>query len=203
WRMNGWISIDAIADGYLVGYNLYDNRIYCIGKGPSATEVSVSPKIAPECSEVLIEGKVTDQSAGQPNTPAIADEYMSAYMAFLYQQQTCPAQLRGVSVKLSAIRCSDGTKIEIGTVTSDGYGCFEQKWTPPSADTYKIIATFSGSNSYGSSSAETALGVSATEPEVQKPETAQSSTTDIAIIAAVIIAILIGIVNLFAIRKRP
>ncbi len=202
WRMNGWISIDAIADGYLVGYNLYDNRIYCIGKGPSATEVSVSPKIAMQSSEVLIEGKVTDQSPGQPNTPAIADEDMGAYMAFLHQQQTCPAQLRGVPVKLSAIRCSDGTTIDIGTVTSDGYGNFEQKWTPPTADTYKIIATFAGSNSYGSSSAETALGVSAT-PQIPTAETEQISITDVAIIVAVVIAILIGLVNLLLIiRKR-
>ncbi len=64
WRMNGWISVTAIADGYLTGYNLYDNRIYTIGKGPSETTVSAPKTSITLGQSVVIEGTVTDQSMG-------------------------------------------------------------------------------------------------------------------------------------------
>ena len=198
WRMNGWVSVDAIADGYLVGYNLYDNRIYCIGKGPSATEVSVSPKVVVGGSDVLIEGTVTDQSSGQPGTPAISDQDMGVYMAYLLQQQALPTHVRGVPVKLTAHSAS-GSTINIGTVVSDAYGSFEYKWTPPSEGTYKIIATFAGSDSYGDSSATTSLAVSA-QPEVAE-EAATYTTIDILLIVSVVIVALLVVFNIFAVRK--
>ena len=50
----------AIADGYLVTYNGYDNRIYCFGKGKTAIKLSASPKIVTEGNAILIKGRVID-----------------------------------------------------------------------------------------------------------------------------------------------
>jgi outer membrane protein assembly factor BamB len=79
-----------MADGYVVGLNLYDNRIYCYGKGPSTTEVTVQNNVVNLGNSVLITGQVTDQSPGAKDTPAIADEYQTEWMAYKYQQQPKP-----------------------------------------------------------------------------------------------------------------
>ena len=57
---------------------------------------------------------------------------------------------------------SNGNSENIGTVTTDGYyGTFSMTWTPPIAGNYKIIASFAGDDSYGSSSAATTISVGA------------------------------------------
>jgi hypothetical protein len=76
-------SIIAACDGY-------DQRIYAVGKGPSATTVSASPKSSIQGTNVVIEGSVTDISPGTeeyglrarfPNgVPAVSDENMSDWM---------------------------------------------------------------------------------------------------------------------------
>jgi len=191
-------STSVLADGVLAYYNYYDNSIYAIGKGQSAATVTASPKVTAAGASVLIEGTVTDQSPGAAGTPAIADQDMSPWMAFLYMQQERPANVHGVPVKLVAID-ANGNSQDLGTVTSDSGGLFKKVWTPSAAGEYTIVATFAGSESYGSSYAETAVGVSASETT---PETAPAfSTVDIAIIVAVFIAILIGIVNLMFAKK--
>lgn len=200
WEMNGWISVTAIADGYLVGYNLYDNRIYVIGKGPSATTVSVSPEIVTNGTSVMIKGMVTDQSSGQKGTGAVSDADMGEWMAYVHQQQQAPMDAVGVPVMLQALG-PDGI-IDIGTVTSDGYGMFKKMWTPPDEGEYTIMAAFAGTNSYGSSYAESAMGVSPA-PSEPEPVTIPDYTPMFAgIIAAVAIAIVIGVGNLYLLRKH-
>ncbi len=199
WEMNGWISVQAIADGYLLGYNLYDNRIYCIGKGPSAIEVSASPEVAIEGSSVLIKGMVTDQSSGQPNTPAISDADIGAYMAFVHQQQPCPEILNGVTVKLQAIN-ANGETTDLGTVNSDGYGLFKKLWTPSATGEYTIVATFEGTNSYGSSYAASAIGISAS-PDSEQTTTSGPELMYIAAIALIAILVL-AIAVVLILRKR-
>jgi outer membrane protein assembly factor BamB len=93
----------ALADGYLVVFNNYDAQVYCYGRGPSATTVTADPVVSGLGSSVMIRGTVTDQSAGSKGTPAIADEYMSEWMAYLHMQQPCPTYVEGVKVKLYAI----------------------------------------------------------------------------------------------------
>ena len=67
--------------------------------------------------------------------------------------------ITGVPVTLSAI-AEDGTYVDIGTVTSDGYtGAFGASWTPTTEGTYKIVASFAGDDSYGSSNAATYVTV--------------------------------------------
>jgi hypothetical protein len=194
-----------IADGYLIGQNGYDNQIYCFGKGQTAITVTSSPKISTSGSSVLIEGTITDQTPGAEGTPAIADEYMSQWMEYLYMQQPCPMMVNGVKVKLETLD-PNGNFYEIGTVTSDASGMFKLMWEPPVPGEYTIIATFEGSESYYRSYAETAIGVgpAVTPSGTIEPEPTQGfalTTTELAIIAVVIIAV-VGVVAFWALRKR-
>jgi len=209
YTMLGWagqvggrgLSTSVLADGFLVYYNYYDNQIYCIGRGPSAIEVSASPKIIANGSSVLIEGRVTDQSPGAKGTPAIADEYMGEWMEYLYMQKPALMDIHGVDVLLQAMS-SNGTIIDIATVTNDGYGCFSYKWTPPDEDTYRIMAVFQGSKSYWPSYAETAIGVSEAPPAPVEPEAAPDYTPMFAgIIAAVVVTICLVLYTLWTVRK--
>ena len=51
-----------MGDGKVVGLNYYDNQIYCIGPGSSATTV-FAPQVVPALgSSVVITGTVTDQT---------------------------------------------------------------------------------------------------------------------------------------------
>jgi outer membrane protein assembly factor BamB len=197
WEMNGWMSVQAIADGYLVAQNLYDNRIYCIGKGPSETAVEASPEVVAQGSGVLIKGMVTDQSTGQVGTAAISDANMNEWMAYVHQQQPCPAQATGVPVKLQAIS-SDGTTTDLGTVTSDSYGLFKKMWNPQNAGEYTIVASFQGTNSYGSSYSETAIGVESTS------DTHQGTVSNEVyyVIIALIIILILAIAVLLLLRRH-
>jgi outer membrane protein assembly factor BamB len=199
WTFPGWHVIQAISDGYLVSYNAEDNRMYVFGKGPSATTVSATPKILAQEASVLIEGTVTDQSAGQIGTPAIADQYMSEWMSYLKRQQPIPMDAKGVTVKLEAIG-PNGNTVEIGTTTSDMSGMFKKMWTPPSTGEYTIVATFEGSNSYGSSYAETAIGV----VSVASTQTTETSSipVDLYIIVATIIILIAIAVAIILLRKK-
>jgi hypothetical protein len=137
-----------------VTLNLYDNRIYCYGKGPSATTVTAAPKVTALGSSVLIEGTVTDQSPGAKGSPAMSDESMSDWMEYMYMQQAMPANPQGVTVKLYSID-PNGNYQDIGTATTDIGGCFGKSWVPPVPGDYFLMAEFEGSASYGSSYATT------------------------------------------------
>jgi hypothetical protein len=223
WTAMGWSSGGAgiswaIADGYMVYLNLYDMQIYCFGKGPSATTVTVQNDILAKGNSVLIKGTVIDVVAGTkqneqvarfPNgVPAISDEYMTEWMEYLYMQKPIPMELNGVPVKLE-IFGEDGSYSELGTVTSNSYGDFVYEWTPPDEGLYTIMATFEGSDSYWSSYDATYLSVGPAaapsgpiEPEPTEPEEAPFITTEIAIIIAVVVVAVVGIVAYWVLRKR-
>jgi len=248
WNISGWWQNGEvlIADGYLVGLNAYDMKIYSFGKGPSATSVSIQNDVVPQGSSVMIKGMVTDLSAGTkqsplperfPNgIPAISDKDMSSWMEYLYDQKPKPTNATGVTVFLQAVK-SDGTVIDIWHVTTDIMGRFEYTWTPPTSDTYKILATFEGSESYWSSSQECALSVGPAATTINVPSAndvasqvvsqlpvvtpvptapsasdvanqvvaqlpAEDNTLLYAAIAIIIIAVLIGIVNLAVLMMR-
>jgi hypothetical protein len=158
----------SIGDGYLIGLNNYDEQIYCIGKGPSATTVTVQSDVISQGSSVLIKGTVTDTSAGTKQTqqaarfpngvPAIADEDMDSWMEYLYEQQTKPNDAKGVAVVLSVKDPNNNTYV-IGETTSDASGMYKLLWKPDLPGAYTVIATFAGSKSYWPSSAEAAIGV--------------------------------------------
>jgi hypothetical protein len=198
----------AIADGYLIQWNSFDNQIYSFGKGPTETTVKAPDVGIPVESTALISGTVMDISAGSeqegvierfPNgLPAVADEDMKEWMEYVYMQQECPTDLTGVPVKIEVVDPNNEYH-NYGTYTTDAYGNYALPFEPDVEGTYLIMATFEGSESYWRSQSATYLTASPA-PEV---ETGTDYTPMfIAIILAVIIAILIGLVNLLALRKR-
>lgn len=220
WNLMSWGADRsmAIADGYLVYFNLYDGKLYSIGKGPSATTVTAPELVVAKGSPVLIKGTVTDQAMAAKElvedgkytmVPAISDADQSAWMQYLYMQKPKPTSATGVQVKLTA-EDSNGNKQNIGSVTSDIDGGYAFAWTPTSEGLYKITATFEGTNSYYGSSASTycIIGSSAANPAVTNTPTAavhpqSEPQTEILLIAG-IAAILIVIIAVIAIllKKR-
>jgi outer membrane protein assembly factor BamB len=200
WNINGLLHTDAIADGYLIAYNAYDNRIYCFGKGPSAATVSAPQVAVPKGTAITITGSVTDQSEGQKGTPAISDESMSQWMEYLVMQKAYPANVKGVPVALTAIG-PDGNVNVIGTGGSEASGKYGFAWTPQSEGTYKITATFKGSYSYGSSFDETFVTVSGVSSSSETTN-ASAAPIDLYIIVATILVIIAIAVAVIILRKR-
>jgi outer membrane protein assembly factor BamB len=202
----------AIADGYLTFASSYDGVMYVFGKGPSKTTVTVGPKTIAQGAKVVIEGTVLDQSIAQPDTPCVSQDSMTTYMEYLHMNQPVDGiyhnvTVTGVPVQLYAVD-SAGVVTSIGTTNSDSSGSFGIAWAPPKEDTYKITANFAGDASYSSSWAETTLSVGPAPQEPQQNTNTQQQTIPdysmlfAGLIAAIVIAILIGVVNLIALRKR-
>lgn len=206
WKIQCWASNLAIADGYIVTVDHFDNRIYCYGKGPSATTISVKDDSVAKGESIMITGTVTDQSAGAKGTPAIADANMEDWMEYLYQQRPMPSDAQGVIVKLYAIDPNNNYQ-DIGEVTSDIWGNYGKSWTPPVEGDYLVIADFAGSAAYGGSSDSNYFtvnpAVSAGQPiEPEEPvEAVGLGTTELAIIAVAIIAV-VCVVAFWALKKR-
>ncbi len=158
----------AIADGFAATFNAYDNQIYSIGRGPSTTSLTASPKTSKIGDGVEIEGSVFDISAGTkqdeqaarfPNgVPVASDVTMKDWMGYVYQQKQPPTNATGVQVSLSVLD-SNNNMYSIGNVTTDMTGAYHLFWQPPIPGEYVIYASFAGTNGYWPSSAETAVGV--------------------------------------------
>ena len=114
--------------------------------------------------------------------------------------------ITGVSVTLTAIG-SDGTVIDIGTTTTNGYyGTFSKAWTPPNEDTYTIIASFAGDESYGSSAASTGITVGPAPVVTTAPTTTPIVLPPFEMYtfgAAGLVIIAIAIATILLLRKRP
>jgi len=164
WKISGTLmEVGPAADGYMISSSAYDGYRYCLGKGLSQTTVTAPQTAVAQNSKILIQGTVLDMSPAQPGTPAIADNDMGTWMDYLQLQMPIDGiyhniTVKGVPVTLYAID-SNGNPVSIGTTTSDTSGSYQIEWTPPTEGLYKITATFAGSNSYGSSWAETGLTV--------------------------------------------
>ena len=209
WVLPIQIAPSAIANGYLLGTDTDNGIQYCLGKGQTKTTVETALTGISAGTSVLIKGTVMDLSPGAPNTPAISDADMVEWMDYLYGQNAtllnhAPSP-DGVSVTLLAIG-SDGSVTEIGTTTSDSSGTFIQKWVPGKADTYKITATFHGSESYFGSWAEAGLVVDPAHSTDTNngPGTTTDNSSILYGIAAAAIAIIIAIAVavIILLRKR-
>ncbi len=208
----------AIADGYLVTSSNYDNLIYCIGKGTSATTLQAPLTVPPLGSTIMLTGTVTDQSPGAkaegPNfgytngVPAVSDASQEGWMEYLYEQQPMPTNVTGVPVSLDAID-PNGNYIHIGTVnTTTVTGAYGLTFTPQVPGTYHIIATFAGSNSYGSSSTDTYIAVGQAPAATAAPTATPTSVADVYFVPAiaglfVLIIVVLALVVLSMLRKRP
>ena len=145
WDMQGgfrqtcWGGKAVIGDSILAFQDTYDGRIYAVGKGPSYTQVTASPKVSTNGDSVLIEGSVTDISPGTNDysitarfpdgVPAVNEESQSAWMKYVYMQFSKPTNTSGVSVSLDTID-PNGNHIHIGNAISDLSGRFSYQWTP-------------------------------------------------------------------------
>lgn len=202
WQINGMFRHPAIADGILVALNSYDGQVYAFGKGPSATTV-VAPQTQVTLGEsVVITGTVTDQTPAQKDTAAISDASMGVWMEYLHQQKEFPTTATGVELMIDVVD-SNGNFRNIGTVTSDTAGKYSLVWQPDISGEYSVIATFAGSNSYGSSYDQTTMFVvEPPEPEPTATPTPPPMTdtyiagSSIAIIAA------IAVVAFLLLRKK-
>jgi hypothetical protein len=229
WKITGPMVAGAVADGYLTASNTYDGCMYVFGKGKSETTVTASPKAVAKGATIVIEGTVLDQSPGDQGSfdnptarldsptkpgmvPCVSAASMQTLMEYLYMQHPIDGlyhneTVTGVPVILTAIG-SDGTVIDIGTVTTNGYyGTFSYAWTPPKEDTYTIMASFAGDDSYGSSTAATGLSVgpapASPTPTPTPPEAAPDNTPMYILGATIAIIITLAIATLLILRKRP
>jgi outer membrane protein assembly factor BamB len=209
WKIKNPMVPGAIADGYLTASNPYDANMYVFGRGQSATTVTAPDVAVPLGTALTIKGTVLDMSPAQPGTPCVSKDSMTTQMEYLHLQMPITGlwgneTITGVPVTLTAIG-SDGTVIDIGTTTTNGYGGnFGMAWTPPKEDTYTIMSSFAADDSYGSSSAYTTVAVGpapAPFPEYPGAPTPVDNTMLLyGILVAVAIAIVLALLGIF--RKK-
>ncbi|MGZ4850504.1 MAG: hypothetical protein ACXV2C_03885, partial [Candidatus Bathyarchaeia archaeon] len=206
-------SMGAIADGYMAISESYTGTLYVLGKGKSQTTVTAPDTAVPLGTPLVIKGSVIDQSPAQPNTPCVSADSMSTQMEHIHRQLPIDGiwhniTLTGVPVTLTAVD-SNGNYQAIGIVTSDGYyGTFSKTWTPPIQGDYKIIASFAGDDSYGSSGASTYVTVNAAQSTAtQTPQNVQAApdytmTIIAAAIGIAIVVVISAIAIVLLLRKR-
>jgi hypothetical protein len=208
----------AVSDGIMTTLNAYDNQIYAYGMGPSKTTVTAPDIGVTTATPITITGTVTDISDGSqqqavaanfPNgLPCVSDASMSAWMEYVYMQQSMPTNVTGVPVTLTAID-SNGNTQTLGTAYTNYLGTFGFTWTPNITGNYTVTATFAGTQSYYGSSASTYFYASAspaTPAPTATPVTGLATMSGLTIgFAAAVIAIIIAIaiVGLLIIRKKP
>jgi hypothetical protein len=207
----------AMADGYNVMMNSYDNRIYSIGRGPSQTTVSAPTLSTTFGNSVLIQGDVIDIAAGTkadeqaarfPNgVPVASDTCMTEWMAYVYQQAAQPTGFTGVQVSINVID-QNGNYRNIGTANTDATGHYSLVWKPDIEGKYTVYASFLGTEGYWPSTVTTAFNVDPAAPTpIATPTTAPSMADQYLLpgLAGVIIAIaIVGIViALLVAKKRP
>lgn len=120
-------------------------------------------------------------------------------------QKQIPANVEGVEVSLDAVD-PNGNSVHIATVKSDMSGTYNYLWEPEHLGTYIVTATFVGTESYGSSWAEAAVGVVQAPESPASPTTSplqQSSTDTYILVSTVAIIVAIAIVGLLLLRRKP
>ncbi len=192
WTMLSWYAIGSfgeepmpVADGKMVYLNVYDMQIYCIGKGPTQTNVEVKQPSITQGDSIMITGSVYDISPGTeqyeqskrfPNgVPAMSDADQSVWMEYVYMQKPVPAMAQGVTVTLYAID-PNGNYQDIGQTHTDMWGNFGKSWKPPVEGDYLVVADFGGSESFWPSSSSTYMAVGPTPSPGQPMETEEPTT---------------------------
>ncbi|MGA3290819.1 MAG: hypothetical protein ABSD42_11345 [Candidatus Bathyarchaeia archaeon] len=207
----------AMADGYNTWFNGYDNSIYTVGRGPSATTVTAPDTVAPVGTSIVIRGTVMDISAGTTQTeqaadfpngvPVASDASMSNWMGYVYQQKPEPTNFTGVQVQI-AVLDSNNNHYVIGTATTTIGGTYSLTYTPKISGNFTVFATFAGTNGYWPSTAMSSFAVSPAPPAPTPTAAPPASNTNTyvlyAAIAIIIVIVIIGaVLMLLMVRKRP
>jgi hypothetical protein len=207
----------VLADGSLVYYNYYDNSIYCISKGPTKTTISAPNLAAATGQSVVISGTVMDISSGTtqnelavrfPNgVAASSDTSTSAWMEYVYMDQSKPTDFTGVPVAINVID-ANGNYRTIGTTITDSSGTYGFTWMPDIQGQYTVIATFAGNKGYYGSSAEAYFAVDEPVATASPTPIAAASMADQyilpGIIGIIVTIVIVGVVlALLMLRKKP
>ena len=197
----------SIADGYLLYSDAYTGYMYTVGIGQSETTVAAPATNVEVGASFTITGTVLDMSPAQKGTAAISDESMDAWMEYTHMQMPKPTNATGVPVQLTAID-PNGNLITIGTAISDTDGEFGFTWAPEVAGLYRVIATFAGSESYGSSTDSTYFTASDAPAATAAPTPQAQSAADmyfVPAVAGIFVAMIIGfaLIALIMLKKRP
>ncbi len=221
WTLTGWGTgmyvgaNDMVADGFFVYLNCYDMQIYSVGKGPSQTTVTASPKVSTSGNSVQIEGTVTDIAAGTKQSeqaarfpsgvPAVSDASMKSWMEYVYMQKPRPTDATGVQVTISVVD-ANGNYRDIGTTTTND-GFFSLNWKPDIEGAYTVYASFTGSESYWPSHAITSFNVDPAGPTAAPTEAQIQSASDMYFVPAIaglfVLVIVVAIVlALLMLRKH-
>ena len=136
--------------------------------------------------------------------PCVSDESQTSWMEYVYMQQPLPSNATGVNVTLSVLDANANFR-EIGTTKSSAMGFYSFDWTPDIPGKFCLYATFAGSDSYYSSSSETAFTVTEAvvtpPPEYPQPIDNTMTIVYVGLALGVLIAV-VGIVLALLLRKR-
>ncbi len=219
WTLNSYVgeffdTSFAMADGYAVWFNGLDNRIYSVGRGPSATTVSAPNLGAAFGQPVVISGTVMDIATGTKQTEqagrfpngvaAVSDESMYDWMGYVYQQKPFPSDCMGVPVKIDVMDSNNNYRT-IGTAMSDASGVFSLTWVPDIPGNFTVVATFEGTNGYWPSFAETSFAVMEPPEATPPPTPPPASMTDTYVAGfgiALLIILVAGIVVIVIMLRR-
>jgi hypothetical protein len=130
-------------------------------------------------------------------------------MQYIYMQQPLPTNVTGVPVTLTYVDPNNNSYTIGTTATIGATGQYTMTWTPQIPGVYHITATFSGTNSYGTSSALTSIDVTNAPPTaspIASPISNLATTSDLMtymVVAVIAIIIAIAIVGVLLLRKHP
>jgi len=221
WKLSSYVNTFttesfAIADGFALYPNSYDNCLYSVGRGPSSTTVEAPLADITLGQGLVIRGVVTDISAGTQQSeqasrfphgvPVASDDSMTDWMGYIYQQKPLPTNFTGVEVSINVVD-ANGNYRNIGTTTTSADGTYSLQCQPDIEGKYTVIASFEGSNGYWPSHASTAFAVDPTAPTPTAAPTQPPSMADTyllpGIAAIIVVVVLVGAAMMLMLRKRP
>jgi hypothetical protein len=211
-RQTRWGGRAIIGDSIIATQDTYNQMIYAVGKGPSAVTISAPDTAVTSGTALVLKGSVTDISPGTADSsitmrfpegvPAVSDASQSEWMLYVYKQFSKPMNATGVPVSIDALD-GNGNYMHLGDTVSDASGKFSFAYTPQTAGTYTVYATFAGSAAYYGAYAENSFAVTAA-PEATATATpiANPPYEMYTIGMGVAIIIAIAVVGLFLAKKR-
>ena len=195
----------AIAEGKLFVTDSYTGYEFCFAKGQTATTLQVGPESTVYGSSVMIQGTVKDLSSANQLYPAcVSDESMTPWMEYCNINGVMPTNATGVEVELSVVDSNNNYRV-IGTVTTDPYndGRFSMAWLPEVPGEFTVYANFKGTESYWPSNAAFSFVVDEAPEQAPQPEAPVDNTMLMyGILAAVIVAIVIGLIAVFLVLRK-